>query len=77
MFLIAYTCKTRKPGVKEQITGIAFNGAGAEGQPGHNKQSSVQHVGRIFVNETMAVADRQLHHGYMFKIKGESTGKRQ
>ncbi|EPW1928714.1 IS1-like element transposase [Escherichia coli] len=77
VFLISYTCKTRKPSVKEQITEIAFNGAGVEGQFGHNKHSSVQHVGSILVNEAMAVADRQIHHGYMFEIKGERTGKRQ
>ncbi|MEG3672545.1 IS1-like element transposase, partial [Escherichia fergusonii] len=41
VFLIAYTCKTRKPGVKEQITEIAFNGAGVEGQPGHKNSSAL------------------------------------
>lgn len=28
VFLLTYTYKTRKPGVKEQITEMAFNGAG-------------------------------------------------
>ena len=28
MFLITYTYEARKPGVKEQITEMAFNGAG-------------------------------------------------
>ena len=28
VFLLTYTCEARKPGVKEQITEMAFNGAG-------------------------------------------------
>ncbi len=34
--------------------------------------------GGIFVDETMAVAaaDRQIHHGYMFELKGESYRKK-
>ncbi|EFB0088523.1 ATP-binding protein, partial [Salmonella enterica] len=34
--------------------------------------------GSIFVDETMAVAaaDRLIHHGYMFELKGESYGKK-
>ncbi|HGU8399278.1 TPA: IS21-like element ISEc10 family helper ATPase IstB, partial [Escherichia coli] len=34
--------------------------------------------GSIFVDETMAVAaaDRLIHHGYMFELKGESYRKK-
>lgn len=32
--------------------------------------------GCIFVDETMAAANRLIHHGYMFELKGESYRKK-
>ncbi len=32
--------------------------------------------GSIFVDEVMAAADRLIHHGYMFELKGESYRKK-
>lgn len=89
---VSYYMTQRKKGITQHISamkaGISVR-SGRRIEKGQWAKNSVRHWrtrkdpleavwDSIFVDETMAVAaaDRLIHHGYMFELKGESYRKK-